>query len=250
MSSADVAGRTVLSMCGDLAALVDVERPAVGEALRVQHAVLRRHRLVGIAQQREVGALALGERHVAALALERVDAGHEVGHVELADLVAVGGQRLALDGAALGERLREPRHDHGLLAAVVGQLVRLAVGAGRLKSGAMSPTLSSAGVCAVIAQPPVPSPVPASAVRACPMPLPGDDARVTTGSASRNLLFIPRTPSGLRMSPRESSARCAASPSGPLQSARDPLHLPRRHLRRADRGRSRPRGNPPPPIGR
>ena len=118
-------GRDRLVDAENLAVLADVERPPPREAPGLQHAVGGRGRLGRIAQQGEVRLFFLGESLVV---FDRVDAGHEVGDVELADLVAVLREGLALDRAAARVGLGEPGHDDGLLALEIRQLVGLAVG--------------------------------------------------------------------------------------------------------------------------
>src|SRR4029078_13588682 len=58
---------------GDLAVLVDVEGPALGDAAGAEYAVFPGHLLVRIAEDREVGVLRLGEGLVALLAFDLVD---------------------------------------------------------------------------------------------------------------------------------------------------------------------------------
>ena len=145
MSSADVAGLDGGVDRRDLAGLVDVERPAVGDHVRslntpyafavacVGSASIGKSAsflsttvrlLAAAADQFHLGCLR--ERGVV---VDVVDARHEVDDVVLLDLVAVLRERLALDGAALRERFGEPGHDHVGLAAVLRELVGLAIGA-------------------------------------------------------------------------------------------------------------------------
>ena len=78
--------------------LVDVERPAIGEsARRIDDPVVLGHGLVGIAEDGVVEVERLGEFFVV---IRRVDAGCEIGDLEIVELFAVFTKRLAFLGAA------------------------------------------------------------------------------------------------------------------------------------------------------
>ena len=158
---------------GDLAGLVDVERPAVRRcplAFSTPYASRlpwsdRPASGSRLPSSRRPSAAAARQRHAGRLGelgvvLDGVGARHEVGDVVLLDLVAVIGQRLALDRAALRERLREPGDDHRLLAAISDSLWVLPSVPCRVKSGAMSPTLTTVGtaVCSPVRPEPDPEP--------------------------------------------------------------------------------------------
>ena len=86
----------------DDALLIDVERPAIGEApLRVQHAVVLGDALVGIAENRVIQIERLGEPLVF---LGRVDARCEIGDFQVVEGLAVLTERLAFLGAPAGKR--------------------------------------------------------------------------------------------------------------------------------------------------
>src|SRR5258708_2536028 len=104
--------------------LADVERPAIRHAHPAENAVDFCGLLRGIAEEREVRVLLLSERRVL---VKRIDADHEIGDVVLLDQVPVFRQRLALERAAAGVRLRKPGQYDCLLVPEIRDLVRLAV---------------------------------------------------------------------------------------------------------------------------
>src|SRR5690606_41482127 len=104
--------------------LADIEGVPPGKTERMQHAIGAGHVLLLVAEQREVGT---GLRSKALVLAQRVDAGHEIGDVILADQMTIFRQRLALYGAAGGIGSGKPGQYHRLLATVVRQPMNLAI---------------------------------------------------------------------------------------------------------------------------
>src|SRR5690606_16388558 len=110
--------------------LADIDGVPPGIAQRVQYTVGPGDRLVLVTEQGEVRA---GLRGKAGVLAQRIDTGHEVADIVLADQMAVLRQRLALDGAAGGIGSGKPGQHHRLPITVVRQAVGLTVGARQLE---------------------------------------------------------------------------------------------------------------------
>jgi hypothetical protein len=110
----------VVARRGGVHAAIDEENPSIGADVEgvpggvagLQDAVGLRRPLVGVAEDRIVEAQGLGEL---AIGVRVIDAGGEVGDLEIPDLRPARTERLAFRRSSAGERLGKPGDDDRLL---------------------------------------------------------------------------------------------------------------------------------------